>query len=329
MNATAHPAAEILLDAGTNELEVLVFKMVDGWYGVNVAKVREVIRPAKTIAAPHQHPSVLGMFNIRGHVLPIVDLALHLDMKTPDAKGKAAGGEGRVIITEFNGLRAGFLVDTVEQIHRMSWSKVRPTPDVGHGVVRTVNAGGKDRVPSATTGIIELGNRLVLMVDFESVADAILTNEKLHLARVENTEGVDRESKRVILAEDSPFMRDLMTRIFRESGYAKVEVYADGQAAWDAINTPGEPIDAIVSDIEMPRMDGLHLTKRIRDLAHMKNVPIVLFSSLVSDDNLKKGQQVGATAQIPKPELGEMVRLVDRTVTGKPIVSAPLAAKAA
>ncbi len=320
MDAATQTPGDILLDAGTNELEVLVFQMGKGWFGVNVAKVREVIRPAKTIAAPHQHPSVVGMFNIRGHVLPIVDLGLHLELKPIDQKGQTAAGEGRVIITEFNGVRAGFLVDTVEQIHRLSWQKVRPSPDlsVGEGTHADPAA---HRVVSTTTGIVELGSRLVLMLDFESVADAILTSEKLHLTHVDNPDSIDRASKRVILAEDSPFMRELIARVFRDSGYTKAQMYSDGQAAWDAISSfaaAGEDIHAIVSDIEMPRMDGLHLTKRVRELPGFGAVPVVLFSSLISDDNKKKGQQVGASAQIPKPELEEMVRIVDRVVSGRP-----------
>ncbi len=347
---------DILLEAGTNELEVLVFRLGGVWLGVNVAKVREVIRPVKTIAAPHQHSSVIGMFNIRGSVLPVVDLARHLGIasvvserfelarlqrdsatstnsaasRTDSALDTATSAgtalnksaatredEGRVIITEFNGARCGFLVDAVEQIHRMSWQKVRPAPDLS----QVGSAGGG--VVSTTTGIIELNNRLVQMVDFESVADSILLQEKLHIHTIDNPTGVDRASKRVILAEDSPFMRALMHRVFITSGYTGIEVFPDGQSAWEAIQasaratgTNAKPIDAVISDIEMPRMDGLHLCKRIKETPDLKDIPVVLFSSLISQDNLKKGQQVGATVQIPKPELEEMVRLVDKVVSG-------------
>lgn len=351
---TPNITGDILLEAGTNELEVLVFRLGGVWLGVNVAKVREVIRPVKTIAAPHQHPSVIGMFNIRGSVLPVVDLARHLGIQSAVSErfelarlqrdcanggsvragdaidpavlagagmGKTAGAredEGRVIITEFNGTRCGFLVDAVEQIHRMSWQKVRPAPDLS----QVGSAGGG--MVSTTTGIIELNNRLVQMVDFESVADSILLQEKLHVHSIDNPLDVDRASKRVILAEDSPFMRSLMHRVFITSGYAGIEVFPDGQSAWEAIQAStraaggpgGKPIDAVISDIEMPRMDGLHLCKRIKETPELKNIPVVLFSSLISQDNLKKGQQVGATVQIPKPELEEMVRLVDKVVSG-------------
>lgn len=297
---------DILLDAGTNELEVLVFTLRGGSYGLNVAKVREVIKPLPMVAAPHQHQSVLGMFNIRGHVLPVVDLAKHLMLNVPAPEASTQ----RVIITEFNGLKTGFLVDGVEQIHRIGWSRVKPSPDV------TIEKTGES-MPSAITGLVELGERLVLMIDFESVADAILNDKRLQVGTVDNPLKIDRASKRVILAEDSPFMRNLISETFRRSGYTRAEVYSDGEQAWNAISAGGAPIDAIVSDIEMPRMDGLHLTRKIRETPALSKIPVILFSSLVSSDNMKKGLQVGATVQVPKPELQEMVRLVDRVISGE------------
>lgn len=146
--------------------------------------------------------------------------------------------------------------------------------------------------------------------------------KRLHVDRVENPDGVDRARYRVFLAEDSPFMRSLMDRVMRSSGYTRLEVFPNGQEAWLALEAAaagdaGGPVHAVVSDIEMPLMDGLHLTRRIKEHPVLKDVPVVLFSSLVSADNEKKGRQVGASLQIPKPELPEMVRLIDKAVTGR------------
>lgn len=318
---------DILLDAGTNELEVLIFTMRGAWFGVNVAKVREVIRPVRTISSPGQHPSVLGMFNIRGSVMPVVDLAFHMGLS--ETRADLGDGEKRIVITEFNGFQTGFVVDTVDQIHRMSWTKVKPSPDLH--VVR-MEGGAGDRSLSSTTGTIELDGRIVLMIDFESVADSILHEDKLHIESVENELGVDRSSKRVIVAEDSSFMRGVLQSVFAASGYDLLRVYPNGAAAWGAIveaTEQGYTIDAVVSDIEMPRMDGLALARRIRDNAATRDVPIVLFSSLISSDNLKKGEQVGVNAQIAKPELADMVRLVDRVVCGEIIESAKMPVNAA
>lgn len=322
---------DILLDAGTNELEVLVFRLAGADFGVNVAKVREVIRCVKPSETPNMHPSVLGMFNSRGTLIPLVDLAHHLGLAPCITR---AGGEledHRIIITEFNGRQVGFVVAGVEQIHRVSWRQVREAPsldDLGgtHAGMHLSSTTGvlkmppRDRArPGGTDGAAD--ERLVLMIDFESIADSIAMQDRLHVDHIDNPDGVDRGSKLVLLAEDSPFMRGLMQRVLVNSGYTRLEVYANGQAAWErleALAAEGhQPVHAVISDIEMPQMDGLHLTRRIKAHAALSSVPVVLFSSLISEDNIKKGQQVGATLQIPKPELPRMVRLVDLAVTGR------------
>lgn len=325
-NEIAGITGDILLDAGTNELEVLIFRMQGSWFGVNVAKVREVIRPVRTFASPGQHPSVIGMFNIRGSVMPVVDLAFHMGLasRCPDILAE----DKRIIITEFNGHRTGFVVDTVDQIHRMSWSHVKPSPELNVMGHSTSDVSESCR-SSSTTGTLELDGRIVLMIDFESVADSILHEDKLHIGSVDNEYGVDRASKRVIIAEDSSFMRGVLERVFYASGYDRLIMFADGQSAWEAIldtvERKGESLDAVVSDIEMPRMDGLALARKIKEHTTIRDVPVVLFSSLISADNLKKGEQVGVTAQIAKPELADMVRLVDRIVAGLPMESASIA----
>ena len=243
---------DILLEAGTNEFEVLVFGLGDQFFGVNVAKVREVLQPLPVVQIPHKHPSVIGFIHVRGTTLTLIDLNAHLSAKK---LATSDGSEGTIIITEFNAVRIGFLVTKVERIHRLSWSKLLPIPTLNFKMADGHQAG-------CTTGALDLDDQLVLMVDFESVADSILMQDKLKIKSVDNPLGVDRGSKRVIIAEDSPFMRNQLGRIMRTSGYSKVELYSDGLAAWEAITSgEGAPIDAIVSDIEMPRMDGLHLTK--------------------------------------------------------------------
>jgi len=313
MAATQRDATpgNILLDAGTNELEALVFELDGGWYGVNVAKVREVVQLTPTTKSPGRHPSVIGAFNIRGQVVPLVDLKGHLGLRE-----RATGdpSEGRVIITEFNEQRIGFHVDAVDRIHRISWQDVRPAPTFRDGRTGVV------------TGVLEINEQLILMIDFESVADSISFQEALHCPPVENTLGVDRGSKHVILAEDSPFMRERMREVFVESGYTRIEVFGDGERAWQRLSESPETVDALVSDIEMPRMDGLALTKRVKERPDLAHVPILLFSSLISDDNRKKGEQVGATIQIPKPRLPELILLVDRLVSGQTLEEATRAA---
>ncbi len=299
---------DILLEAGTNEFEVLIFRLGDQSFGVNVAKVREVLQPLPIVQIPHKHPSVIGFIHMRGTTLTLIDLKAHL---SAEKIATSDGSEGTIIVTEFNAVRIGFLVTEVERIHRLSWTELLPIPTLKF----TDSEGAKI---GCTTGALDIDGRLILMVDFESVADAILTQDKLKIRSVDNPLAVDRRSKRVLIAEDSPFMRDQLGRIMLASGYERTELYTDGQAAWEAISSDeGGPIDAVVSDIEMPRMDGLHLTKLIKASPKYRHIPVVLFSSLISKDNANKGMQVGATVQIPKPDLPEMVQLVDRIISGE------------
>ena len=304
--------SDILLNAGTNELEVLVFRLGEGWYGINVAKVREVILPPAATRSPESPLGIVGMFNIRGQLVPMVDLSGHLGIRDRLTIQGMDEFAGRVIICEFNTMQIGFLVDAVDQIRRMSWSAVRPAPEVGDDNVGVI------------TGVLDLEDRLVLMLDFESIADEVSVEEKLHIECVPNELGVDRESMRVVLAEDSKFMRDRLRAVLVASGYTALEIYGDGEAAWRAINGPfdGDPPrlpDAVVSDIEMPGMDGLHLCKQIKDSPALRGIPVMLFSSLISQDNLKKGRQVGADHQIAKPELADVVRMIDRLLKGLPV----------
>ncbi len=291
--------AEILLESGTNELEVLVFLLGGGVFGVNVAKVREVILPVKPVASPEQHSCVLGMFNLRGGVLPLVDLHNYLSI----APTQSDRNKWRIIVTEFNGFRAGFRVEGVEQIYRMSWTSMRPVPD----------ADGRKQF--AITGITQIHDRLVLMLDFESIVDHINMQDSLHVEQVQNVTGVDRATRRVLLAEDSNFIRNIMESVLKRSGYTQVHVFNNGLDAYKALlrmRDEGTPPDVVVTDIEMPQMDGLALTKRIKQDAGLRGLPVILFSSLITDDTRHKGHQVGADEQIAKPQLPDLVHIVDR-----------------
>jgi two-component system, chemotaxis family, chemotaxis protein CheV len=290
---------DILLESGTNELEVLVFGLGDQSYGVNVAKVREVILPVPIAASPGQPQNVMGMFNLRGVVLPLVNLQSYFGIDHVDDNPD----NHRIIVTEFNGAQAAFKVERVDHIHRMSWQSIRTVPDET----------GSDHM--AVTGITEIGDKLVLMLDFESVFDHISMQKTLHITSVENELGVDRGTVNVFIADDSKFIRNIMLNVLTGSGYTNVTAFNNGRDCWEAIlaSTNGEGVkpDILITDIEMPQMDGLHLTRKTRSLPTTASLPILLFSSLITDDSRHKGEQVGADQQIAKPELPRLVQIVD------------------
>lgn len=295
---------DILLESGTNELEVLIFMLCGQRYGVNVAKVREVILPPPVTHLPESHASVMGMFRLRDSVTPLIDLAGCLGRReSSDLR------EGKIIIMEFNDSRVGFLVDAVEHIHRVSWQKVTALPNV-QGVRET-----------PITSVAHIKDQMVLMLDFEKLVFEIGGVDLFEQAAARIPAADDRGQQRILLAEDSNVMRKLIMSNLVKSGYTGVTLAHDGQEAWDFLEKNiggGDPgFDLMITDIEMPRIDGLHLTKKVKDHPQMKHIPVIIFSSLVSIDNEKKCKSVGANAQITKPQLDQLVSLIDGLLLGK------------
>jgi len=313
--------AEILLESGTNELEVLVFTLGGQRFGVNVAKVREVIHSVEITEAPEQPGAVQGMFCLRGAVLPLVDLHTYLNI---DSEIKGLENQ-RVIVTEFNGTQAAFSVEGVDSIYRMSWGNMRPVPE----------ATGDDKF--AITGIAEIGEELVMMLDFESIYDHIAMQDNMRVEPVNNDLDVNRESCKILIAEDSNFIRGIIINVLSSSGYGDIVVCTDGAQAWNYmanVANGNEPApNLIISDIEMPQMDGLHLCKRIKETNGIHEIPVLLFSSLITNDTRHKGKQVGAAGQMAKPEIPQLVQTVDEIMTGKYVSSyddtSPLPSEAA
>lgn len=291
---------DILLESGTNELEILVFTLADQRYGVNVAKVREVIDPVPLTKLPESPEAMDGVFQLRNLVTPLVNLGrcLHL--------GGSDDGECKIIIMEFNDVRVGFSVGTVEQIYRVSWKSVSSMPGVG----------GVDDAP--VTSVAHINDNMVLMLDFERIVFEIGGVDLFEQSASRIEKNFQRGDQRILLAEDSPVMRKLILGNVVKSGYSNVVACIDGQEAWEKLkmSASGEekPFSLVITDIEMPRMDGLYLTKSIKQHAALKQIPIIVFSSLVSVDNEKKCKSVGADAQITKPQLAELVELIDRLI---------------
>jgi len=292
----ANQLSNILTEAGTNEVEVLVFQLNGGYYGVNVAKVREIITMIPLTKLPHSHAAVRGAFNLRNQVHPLVDLRKFFEMPAAECEKDA-----RVIVTEFNNERMGFMVDQIDRIHRISWSDMGEVPNIS------------TEEDTAMTGVLKLDGHLILMLDFERIAFRIAGITDLEAAPPEAA-GVNRSEISVLLADDSATMRRMLSNSLTKAGFKETFIAADGEAAWNKLTEmmkAGQTPDVIVTDIEMPRMDGLHLTKRIKDEPQLKDIPVIVFSSLVSDDNLKKCQAVGANRQLTKPELPGLVNIID------------------
>lgn len=289
--------SDILLEAGSNELELLLFELPGALYGVNVAKVREVILPTRLTPMPESRPEMEGVLNLRGKVVPIVSLRKYFGM--PPAED---ADDQRIIVMEFSDVCVGFVVDRVDKIHRISWDQLSPVPE------EAISAG------AAFTALAQIEEQIVLLVDFESVMIQLGgTNVEAEVNSV--THSADRSSSHILLADDSATMRNLINSCLTKAGY-EVTAVPDGQQAWDILEeqlkSGSVTIDLVVSDIEMPGVDGLHLTKRIKESPGLDHIPVVLFSSLITPDNLKKGKMVGADHQISKPNMSQIPEVADK-----------------
>jgi len=303
----------ILLESGTNELEIIELYVseaapgggsANAFFGVNVAKVLEIIEsPPDLEPQPSAaHPCFLGVIPLRDMVLPVVDLAIWLNIT------RAPGRHEPIIVTEFNGVRTGFLVSGVTMIHRVSWSEVEPPS-------RYLS----DMPGNCITGTVRLGDHFALLLDLER-ALAEMGAVDTSLPEADRTEPEPDKPLRILLVDDSTSVRFLLRRNFEAAGFA-VEVRNNGEDAWNYLaqlkseaaangSEVAALLDGVISDVEMPRMDGYTLTRNIKTDPALKALPVVLFSSLISPGLYHKGESVGADAQITKPEFGGLTTKV-------------------
>lgn len=290
----------ILLENGTNELEVLEFMVAGNSYGINVAKIKEIINYQKVTAVPNSHPSIEGIFMPRDIMITAIDLRNCLQKGTSKP-------EGLFIVTNFNNLDIAFHVDSVVGIHRVSWGDIiKPNS--------TVNSTDE----GISTGIIKIDDKLIIILDFERIVADINPETSLKVEEIKNIEeNTSRADYPILVAEDSVLLNRLIVDSLKQAGYTQIIHTENGQEAWNQIQeslkkgTLQSDVSCVITDIEMPVMDGHRLTKLIKSTEETKNVPVVIFSSLVNEEMKRKGEALGADAQISKPEIGNLVHLID------------------
>ena len=292
----------ILLESGTNELEILEFKIGEHSYGINVAKIREILPYREVTPVPNSHPYVEGIFMPRDLIITIIDLAKSLHL--PPSQDEKSD---MFIVTNFNQLNLAFHVQQVVGIHRLSWSDiVRPDDAVNN------NENG------VATGIIKLQDKLIVILDFEKIVADISPETSLKVSAIEQLGERERNNIPILIADDSPLLNRLIMDALNKAGYTNVTSANNGQEAWDILNGYKENggdikdyIQLIVTDIEMPIMDGHRLAKLVRSDSTFDKVPIVIFSSLINDEMRRKGDSLGVDAQLTKPEIGKLVQTLD------------------
>lgn len=294
---------EILLESGTNELEIMEF-IIDGeLFGINVAKVVEIMmaRPVKPMQRAHK--DVEGIYKPRDEVITVIDLAKYLGLnpsKNPS--------HDIFIVTNFNNLDFAFHVHSVEGIDRISWKQMRKPDKIVYG--------GDEGV---ATGIAEVENRLITVLDFEKIVAEISPNTGIQFSDLEKLGERTRSNKTILIAEDSMLLSKMIVESLHRAGYVNTIKTDNGLEAWNyltEVKATGEPIHShvacLVTDIEMPQMDGHRLTKQVKDDPVLKTIPVILFSSLINDEMRRKGEELGADEQITKPEIAYLVSVIDR-----------------
>ena len=295
---------EILLESGINELEIMEFTIGGQLFGINVAKVREImkIKPVQTMQKSNQY--VEGVFKPRDKVLTVIDLAKYLDLGLSEKPERDI-----FIITGFNNSEYAFHVHTVVGIDRIYSTQLKkPDP---------VIFGGKEGV---ATGIVEFDDKLITILDFEAIIAEICPESSIQYVLNDSEVKVTaRSNSHILIAEDSRLLSKMIIDSLHKSGYANTTKFDNGQEAWDYLcevrDDPQENIDdhvnCIITDIEMPLMDGHRLTKLVKSDVQLKHIPLVIFSSLISKEMMVKGKEIGADMQITKPEINRLVEVID------------------
>jgi len=307
---------KILLESDTNELEIVEFRIdecdkngqvVPCYFGVNVAKVREIIRLPKLRKVVNANPAVSGMIKLRDQVITLIDLSRKLNKDTGSLNPE------RVIVLEFNRIVVGILVHSVSRIYRISWENVEPPVKAIHD--------------ANITGVVKMEDRIILILDFEKIVAELSCADALSRPDDELLQPhpvLNRAEKTIIVADDSHFIRHSISSSLREAGY-RIEEAENGEEAWEMVKAKlarahdagthiGSELNMLITDVEMPRMDGLHLTALVRRESALAELPVIIFSSLASDDNKAKWRNLGANDILTKPDLPHLVEKADQLV---------------
>ena len=293
----------ILLEAGNNQLELLKFKVAGQYYAINVAKTDESIDYMEVTPVPLSRPEIKGILAIRDTLVTVIDLKKVLFDEYTEITPSTS-----IILTNFNKLNLGFVVDEVVGISRFSWLHIlKPEATISstdEGII---------------TGLVKDEDRIVCILDFEKIVSDInpqcgLTSSDLDASVMKNSN--KREDYSLLVAEDSKLLNKLIVKSLLDAGYQVKSVW-NGSEAWDEITACGtreellKHYQLLITDIEMPVMDGITLSRNVKKSDEYKALPICVFSSLVNEMLINKVKELEIDAMITKPEIGKLVEKID------------------
>lgn len=307
--------SKILLESGTNELELLEFTVGSNSYGINIAKVSEIMTDQQVTPVPNGPEEVEGVFIPRDKLISVIDLhkVLHVPKECiPENAAKKA----IFIVCQFNQMVVAFHVTSVKGFQRISWTDIVEPPAV---------SSSSDGM-GISTGVAKISDRIIMILDFEKIVSDLNKSSGIDITGLDRVEkaSITAGDKRIIVADDSPFLNKMITSTLADTGFKNIVSFQNGADAWDYISTfksrctaddITSNIACVISDIEMPKMDGHRLTKLIKDDPVLKHVPVILFSSLIDRQMIEKCKSVGADAQFSKPQITELIKTLLRLIS--------------
>ena len=291
--------AESYLKTGSNELRVLEYRVSGISFGINILKVSKIVNELTDFTqVPESHPTITGIFKDMDHLIPIVDLAKLLNIENEKTRRE------KVIVTEFFGVRTGFQVDQLDWIHHFKWEDIIDAEQVFNKIDQPY-----------VLGIVKpTEERMIQLLDYET----ILLTLNPDLAEKNKSEYKIDESlhkKKILIAEDSPAVRSMLINELTENGF-EVQAASDGKQGWDYYQK--EDFDLVICDVEMPQMDGLALTLKIRQ-SQKSDTPVIVYSSIGDIGMKSRARFLKADAHITKLNLDKLLITVEKLLKGKNI----------
>ena len=299
----------ILLESGTNEMELLTVVVNTQLFGMNVAKVQSIQQydPKTITKLPQTEPGILGMLLYRDTTIPVLDLARILDLGPGDPLQESQ--REIIVVTEFNNTVTGFRVQGVKRIHRLSWAAFVPLDQLFEK-------------NSYFTGSVEIEKSQVLVLDLEYILSSFFPDQVIEAVEpemIQKGNAISRNQLEIIFAEDSPTIQKRVISALKEAGYERVTSFFNGEKALNYIRNHyktggkqelGQVV--LITDIEMPRMDGLTLCRNIKQDPVLNPIFVVIFSSLINNQMIAKCEQVKSDNYVTKPETNRLITILDQ-----------------
>ncbi|MGL5614692.1 MAG: chemotaxis protein [Sarcina sp.] len=291
--------SDILLESGTGEVEILEFVIGNRHYGINIIKVKEVIDCSNLTRLPNSHPFIAGLILCREEIITLVDLAKVLEGREEQRS------IFKTIICEFNKLKIAFNIDDVLGVSRISWEEIVKPNELS--------------MDSLIIGNVIKKDKIILLLDFEKIVTDINPSVGINEKRIYDIDYKDRGDIKVAIVDDSLLIRELLKETLNKAGFKNLLTFKNGREALDYLESLSEKknerfveeVQLLITDIEMPQMDGHTLTRKIKEHRVLNRLPVAIFSSLITSDLLHKGEAVGADEQFSKPEVENLVQWID------------------